>query len=170
MKRETDYGHPIKAYYTPEDIEGLDYEKDLGNPGVFPYTRGYHPDGYMGRMWTQRMTGGIGTSVDTNLQLKRFRELGQRGGLCVINDRVFASPIDPDHPLGRREAGVLGWCGSSFLEFEELMADIPLTGQSITLLGVMCAVIVALGLSGQPRRETGAQDERNTRQRDGVPL
>ncbi len=135
MKRETDYGLAIKPVYTPKDVEGLDYEKELGDPGVYPYTRGYHPHGYTGRMWTQRMTAGLGTSADTNLVLKKYREMGQRGGMCVINDRVFACPIDPDHPLGRKEAGVLGWCGSSLLEFEELMDGIPLTGQSITLLG-----------------------------------
>jgi methylmalonyl-CoA mutase, N-terminal domain len=135
MKRETDYGHPIKTVYTPKDIEGLDYEKDLGDPGSYPYTRGYHPNGYISRMWTQRMTAGLGSSVETNKVLKKYRAMGQRGGLCVINDRVFATPIDPDHPIGRKEAGVLGWCGSSLLEFEELMDGIPMTGQSITLLG-----------------------------------
>jgi len=150
MKRETDYGHPIKAVYTPKDIEGFDYERDLGDPGSYPYTRGYHPNGYISRMWTQRMTAGLGSSVETNRALKKYWDMGQRGGLCVINDRVFASPIDPDHPLGRKEAGVLGWCGSSLLEFEELMDGIPLTGQSITLLGscapssLRLAYIVAL--------------------------
>ena len=135
MKRETDYGHPIKPVYTPADVEGLDYERDLGDPGSYPYTRGYHPDGYRGRMWTRRMTAGLGTSVETNKVLKRYREMGQKGGLCVISDRTFAMPIDCDHPLGRKEAGVLGWPGSSLLEFEELMDGIPMTGQSLTLLG-----------------------------------
>lgn len=135
MKRETDYGHPIKAVYTPADVEGLNYERDLGDPGTYPYTRGYHPDGYRGRMWTRRMTAGLGTSVETNKVLKRYREMGQKGGLCVIGDRPFAMPIDSDHPLGRKEAGVLGWPGSSLLEFEELMDGIPMTGQSLTLLG-----------------------------------
>ena len=139
MKRETDYGHPIKAVYTPADIEGLNYDRDLGDPGSYPYTRGYHPDGYRGRMWTRRMTAGLGTSVETNKVLKRYREMGQRGGLCVIGDRTIAMPIDRDHPLGRKEAGVLGWPGSSLLEFEELMDGIPMTGQSVTLLG-SCAM------------------------------
>lgn len=135
MKRATDYGYAIKPVYTPEDIAELDYRRDLGEPGAFPYTRGYHPEGYRSRMWTQRMTAGLGTSRDANLVLKKYREMGQRGGMCVISDRVFSSCIDVDHPLGRREAGVLGWPGCSLLEFEELMEDIPLTGQSITLLG-----------------------------------
>ncbi len=150
MKRETDYGYEVKPVYTPRDIEGLDYQNDLGDPGAFPYTRGNHANGYRSRMWTQRMTGGLGSSKDANKVLKKYREMGQRGGMCVISDRVFSCCIDPDHPLGRREAGVLGWPGSSFLEFEELMEDIPLTGQSITLLGscapssLRMAYIVAL--------------------------
>ncbi len=139
MKRETDYGYPIKSVYTPEDIKDLDYEKDLGDPGSYPYTRGYHPEGYRSRIWTRRMTAGLGSSKDTNRVLKKYREMGQRGGMCVICDRTNAMPIDSDHPIGRKEAGVLGWPGSSLHEFEELMDGIPLTGQSITTLG-SCAM------------------------------
>ncbi len=150
MKRETDYGHPLKSVYTPKDIEDFDYERDLGDPGSYPYTRGYHPDGYRSRIWTQRMTAGLGSSRQTNEVLKRYREMGQRGGILVICDRTNAMPIDPDHPIGRREAGILGWPGASLLEFEELMDGIPLTGQSITLLGscamsaIRLAYVVAL--------------------------
>jgi len=81
------------------------------------------------------MTAGLGSSKDANKVLKKYREMGQVGGMCVIHDRVSCSCIDADHPLALRENGVLGWPGSSLLEFEELMEDIPLTGQSITLLG-----------------------------------
>lgn len=135
MKRATDYGYELKSVYTPEDINGFNYQEHLGDPGVFPYTRGYHAQGYRSRTWTQRMTAGLGHSSEANKVLKKYRDMGQTGGICVISDRVFSSCIDPDHPLGRKEAGVLGWPGSSLLEFEELMEDIPLTGQSITLLG-----------------------------------
>ncbi|PKN63098.1 MAG: hypothetical protein CVU57_20755 [Deltaproteobacteria bacterium HGW-Deltaproteobacteria-15] len=150
MKRETDYGHPIKSVYTPKDVKNLDYERDLGDPGSYPYSRGYHPDGYRSRVWTQRMTAGLGSSRRTNEVLKKYREMGQRGGMLVICDRTNAMPIDPDHPIGRKEAGVLGWPGASLLEFEELMDGIPLTGQSITLLGscamssIRLAYVVAL--------------------------
>jgi methylmalonyl-CoA mutase N-terminal domain/subunit len=150
MKRETDYGHTIKAVYTPKDIEGFDYERDLADPGSYPYTRGYYPDGYRSRMWTQRMTAGLRSSSETNKVLHKYREMGQRGGMCVICDRPTALGIDSDHPIGRKETGVLGWTGSSLLEFEELMDGIPMTGQSITLLGssvhsiIRLAYIVAL--------------------------
>ncbi len=144
MKRETDYGYAIKPVYTPKDIEGFDYERDLGDPGSYPYTRGYHQNGYRSRMWTQRMTAGLGSSAEANKILKKYREMGQRGGMCVIADRPFEMPIDSDHPLGRREAGLLGWPGSSLLEFEELMDGIPLTGQSVTLLGCCAASSIRL--------------------------
>ena len=144
MKRETDYGYAIKPVYTPADIEGTDYAKDIGHPGAFPYTRGYHESGYRTRMWTQRMTAGLGSSKQANGVLKKYREMGQRGGLCVISDRVFSHCIDPDHPLGRKEAGILGWPGCSLLEFEELMEGIPLTGQSITLLGSSAPTVMRL--------------------------
>jgi methylmalonyl-CoA mutase N-terminal domain/subunit len=144
MKRETDYGYQIKSVYSPDDLPGFDYEKDLGAPGSFPYTRGYHPEGYRSRMWTQRMTAGLGSSVQANGVLKKYREMGQRGGMCVISDRVFSDCIDPDHPNARREAGVLGWPGCSLLEFEELMEGIPLTGQSITLLGSSAPTVLRL--------------------------
>lgn len=135
MKYATDYGYEIKPVYGPGDVEGLKYERDLGDPGVFPYTRGYHANGYRSRMWTRRMTAGLGSSKDANKVLKNYCEMGQRGGICVIHDRASSSCIDADHPWARGENGVLGWPGSSLLEFEELMEDIPLTGQSITLLG-----------------------------------
>jgi len=144
MKRETDYGYPIKTYYTPEDAGQASYEASLGHPGTFPYTRGYHDQGYRSRMWTQRMTAGLGSSRAANQVLHRYRDMGQRGGMCVISDRVFSSCIDPDHPLGRREAGVLGWPGCSLLEFEELMDGVPLTGQSITLLGSSAPSVLRL--------------------------
>ena len=145
MKYATDYGYEIKPVYGPQDLAGLDYARDLGDPGEYPYTRGYHPGGYRSRMWTRRMTAGLGSSRDANRVLKKYREMGQTGGLCVIHDRPSSSCLDADHPLAARENGVLGWPGSSLLEFEELMEDIPLTGQSITLLG--CCAPAALRLA-----------------------
>lgn len=144
MKRATDYGYELKSVYTPDDIKGFDYKTHLGDPGQYPYARGYHSQGYRSRVWTQRMTAGLGTSVSANKILKKYREMGQTGGICVISDRVFSHCIDPDHPLGRKEAGVLGWPGCSLLEFEELMEDIPLTGQSITLLGSSAPSVMRL--------------------------
>ena len=61
-------GRHIAALYTAGDIAGLDYARDLGNPGDFPYTRGIHPSGYRGKLWTMRQFAGFGTPRDTNLR------------------------------------------------------------------------------------------------------
>ena len=98
MKRETDYKHPIKAVYTPKDIEGIDYERDLGDPGSYPYTRGYYPHGYRSRLWSQRVTTGLWSSRETNKALKMKREMGERQAMVVICDRTLAMPVDVDHP------------------------------------------------------------------------
>ena len=87
MKRQTDYGYEIKPVYTPKDIENLDYAKDVGDPGSYPFVRGYHPNGYRSRVWTRRMTAGLGSSRRTNEVLKQYREMGQTQGMLVICDR-----------------------------------------------------------------------------------
>jgi methylmalonyl-CoA mutase, N-terminal domain len=59
-------GRPIARLYTPEDLAGLDYVRDLGDPGEFPYTRGIHATGYRGKLWTMRQFAGFGTPEETN--------------------------------------------------------------------------------------------------------
>src|ERR1700760_2795633 len=63
-------GRPVNRLYTPEDAEGLDYERDLADPGEFPYTRGIHRSGYEGKLWTMRQFAGFGTPQDTNARYK----------------------------------------------------------------------------------------------------
>ena len=104
MKRQTDYGYEIKPVYTPKDVSDISYEKDIGDPGSYPFVRGYYPNGYRDRIWTRRMTAGLGSSRRTNKVLKKYREMGQTQGMLVIHDRPSAMPIDADHPMGRREA------------------------------------------------------------------
>jgi methylmalonyl-CoA mutase N-terminal domain/subunit len=82
MKRETDSGHPIKAISTPKDIDGFDYESDLGDAGSYPYSRAAYRDAYRRRLLIQRMTAGLGSSTETNEVLKTYREMGEGG--CVL--------------------------------------------------------------------------------------
>src|SRR6266849_5268862 len=65
-------GWPIERLYTSEDIADLRYEQDLADPGVFPYTRGIHPTGYRGKLWTMRQFAGFGTPEETN---ERYKQL-----------------------------------------------------------------------------------------------
>ena len=64
-------GRPIDRLYTAEDVEGIDYARDVNDPGVFPYTRGIHPTGYRGKLWTMRQFAGFGTPEDTNARTRR---------------------------------------------------------------------------------------------------
>ncbi|HWM14995.1 MAG TPA: methylmalonyl-CoA mutase family protein, partial [Microbacterium sp.] len=70
-------GRPIAPLYTPADISTLDYQRDLGDPGEFPYTRGIHATGYRGKLWTMRQFAGFGTPEQTN---ERYRQLLAAGG------------------------------------------------------------------------------------------
>jgi methylmalonyl-CoA mutase N-terminal domain/subunit len=102
---QTISGRPIERVYTPESLPGFDYDRDLNDPGRFPYTRGIHPSGYQGKLWTMRQFAGYGTPEDTN---KRYRELLAAGatGLSFAFDLPTLMGRDPDHPLSLGEVGV----------------------------------------------------------------
>ena len=82
---ETLSGEPLKPLYTPEDVEGLDYERDLGYPGHAPMTRGVYHTMYRGRLWTMRQFAGFGSAEETNRRYKFLLKQGQ-GGLSVAFD------------------------------------------------------------------------------------
>src|SRR5438034_5128564 len=67
-------GRPIERLYTADDLAGIDYRRDIGHPGDFPYTRGIHPSGYAGKLWTMRQFAGFGTPEDTNARYKALLE------------------------------------------------------------------------------------------------
>jgi methylmalonyl-CoA mutase, N-terminal domain len=75
-------GRPINELYTPADVASLDYARDLGDPGDFPYTRGIHADGYRGKLWTMRQFAGFGTPEETNRRYKRLLQAGGTGSIC----------------------------------------------------------------------------------------
>src|SRR5260221_12278453 len=89
-------GRPIERVYTADDVRGLDYGRDLSDPGQFPYTRGIHPTGYRGRLWTMRQFAGFGTPEETN---QRFKHLLQdaRNRLRVAFDLAKLMGNDTDH-------------------------------------------------------------------------
>ena len=75
----TTSSEPIQRLYTPLDVAELDYDRDLGLPGEYPYTRGVHPSLHRGRLWTMRMFAGFGTAEETNARFKYLLEQGQTG-------------------------------------------------------------------------------------------
>jgi methylmalonyl-CoA mutase N-terminal domain/subunit len=118
-------GRPIERLYTPEDISSLHYERDLNHPGEFPYTRGIHPTGYRGKLWTMRQFAGFGTPEETNERYKALLAAGGTG-LSVAFDLPTLMGRDPDHELSLGEVGKCGVSVVSLADMERLFDGISL--------------------------------------------
>jgi methylmalonyl-CoA mutase N-terminal domain/subunit len=118
-------GRPIERLYTSEDLAGLDYRRDLNDPGAFPYTRGIHPTGYRGKLWTMRQFAGFGTPEETNARYKALLQAGGTG-LSVAFDLPTLMGRDPDHDLSLGEVGKCGVSIVSLADMERLFDGIRL--------------------------------------------
>lgn len=137
-------GIPIDKLYTPEDIKDLDYERDLGYPGLFPYTRGIHGTMYRGRLWTMRQFSGFGTARDTNLRYKYLLDCGQTG-LSVAFHLPTIMGRDSDHPLSRGEVGKCGVAIDSLEDMRVLFDGIPLEKITTSMtINAPASVLLAL--------------------------
>ncbi|MDH4065826.1 MAG: methylmalonyl-CoA mutase family protein, partial [Acidobacteriota bacterium] len=118
-------GQRVERLYTPDDVAGLDYARDIGNPGEYPYVRGIHPSGYRGKLWTMRQFAGYGTPDETN---RRYKDLIAAGGtgLSVAFDLPTLMGRDPDHPLSLGEVGKCGVNVTSLADMERLFDGISL--------------------------------------------
>ncbi len=129
---ETISGDPIKALYTPVDLAGFDYERDLGFPGEYPYTRGIRQSGYRGRLWTMRQFAGFGNAADTNARFKYLLAHGQ-DGLSTAFDVPSLMGFDSDDPRSLGEVGVCGVAMDSIVDMETLFRGIDLTKVTISM-------------------------------------
>ena len=118
-------GRPIERLYTPDDLQGLDYARDIDDPGAFPYTRGIHPTGYRGKLWTMRQFAGFGTPEETNARYKALLAAGGTG-LSVAFDLPTLMGRDPDHELSLGEVGKCGVSVTSLADMETLFDGIAL--------------------------------------------
>jgi methylmalonyl-CoA mutase N-terminal domain/subunit len=118
-------GRPIARLYTPDDLPGFDYRRDLNNPGEFPYVRGIHATGYRGKLWTMRQFAGFGTPEETNERYKALLAAGGTG-LSVAFDLPTLMGRDPDHELSLGEVGKCGVSVMSLADMERLFDGIPL--------------------------------------------
>jgi methylmalonyl-CoA mutase N-terminal domain/subunit len=118
-------GLPIKGVYTPEDIKNLDYPRDLGMPGEYPFTRGVHGTMYRERLWTMRMFSGFGTALDTNQRWKMLLAEGGTG-LSTAFDFPTLMGYDTDSPKAMGECGKCGVAIDTLRDFELLTSGIPL--------------------------------------------
>jgi len=120
-------GRVIDPLYTASDVSSLNYERDLADPGEFPYTRGIHASGYGGKLWTMRQFAGFGTPEETNERYKQLLAAGGTG-LSVAFDLPTLMGRDPDHPLSLGEVGKCGASVSSLADMEVLFKGIELGG------------------------------------------
>jgi len=115
----------VKRIYTPLDVKHLDYVRDLGFPGEYPFTRGVYPTMYRARLWTMRQYAGFGTAEQTNQRFKYLLEHGQTG-LSVAFDFPTQLGYDCDHPLAKGEVGKAGVSVSTLRDMEIIFDRIPL--------------------------------------------
>jgi methylmalonyl-CoA mutase N-terminal domain/subunit len=117
--------------YTPDSVE-IDYERDLGYPGVYPFTRGVYPSMYRGKLWTMRQFAGFGGAEETNARFRYLLEHGQTG-LSTAFDMPTLMGYDSDHPRSLGEVGREGVAIDSLDDMETLFAGIPLDEVSTSM-------------------------------------
>ena len=124
-------GVPVEPLYTPEN-GGLEYERDLGDPGEYPFTRGVYASMYRGRLWTMRQFAGFGTAEETNERFHYLLEHGQTG-LSVAFDMPTLMGYDSDHPRSLGEVGREGVAVDSLDDMRVLFQGIPLGDVSTSM-------------------------------------
>ncbi len=153
-------GMPINRLYTPDDIAEMDYDRDLGMPGEYPYTRGVHANMYRSKFWTMRLFSGFGMAEETNRRFKYLLEHGETG-LSIAYDFPTLYGRDSDDPLAEGEMGKCGVAMSSLEDMEILLDGLPLDKitTSMTINGpapiVWAMYIAAAEKKGYPRHLLG---------------
>jgi methylmalonyl-CoA mutase N-terminal domain/subunit len=136
----------VNRLYTPADAASVDFERDISFPGEFPYTRGIHPTGYRGKLWTMRQFAGFGTPEETNARFKYLTTQGQTG-LSVAYDLPTLMGYDADSILSEGEVGKCGVAVSSLADMEVLFDGIPLEGVTVSqTINAPASVLLAMYL------------------------
>jgi methylmalonyl-CoA mutase N-terminal domain/subunit len=134
----------IEELYTPELVSDLAYERDLGDPGEYPFTRGIYKNMYRGKLWTMRQYAGFGTAKETNERYRYLLEQGQTG-LSVAFDLPTQIGYDSDHPLSEGEVGKTGVAIDTLEDMEILFKDIPLDKVSVSMtINATASVLLAM--------------------------
>ena len=166
MKFTTVSGEDIEGLYGPDDIENINYLSEIGFPGEYPYTRGIHPNGYRGRLWTMRQFAGFGTPKDTNERFHYLLDHGQTG-LSVAFDLPTLMGWDADSPASEGEVGICGVAVSSLKDMEILFDNIPLDKVSTSMtINSPAAMIFAFYLAIAESQNVDFKTLRGTLQND----
>ncbi|MFH1502129.1 MAG: methylmalonyl-CoA mutase family protein [Candidatus Eisenbacteria bacterium] len=159
-------GEEVDLLYTPDDLPDSDYERDLGYPGEFPYTRGVRHNMYRGRLWTMRQFSGFGTPEDSNRRNKFLLAHGQTG-LSVAFDLPTIMGYDSDHERAEGEVGVCGVAIDSLRDMETLFDGIPLDKVSTSMtINAPAAVLLAMYICVGEKQGVPSTKLRGTIQND----
>jgi methylmalonyl-CoA mutase N-terminal domain/subunit len=162
----TTSSEPVERLYTPLDVADMDYERDLGLPGEYPYTRGVHPTLHRGKLWTMRMFAGFGTAEETNARFKYLLDLGQTG-LSIAFDLPTLMGHDSDAAPAEGEFGKCGVAVSSLKDMEILLDGIPLDKVSTSMtINSPAAVIWAMYIAAAEKQGVRPDQLRGTTQND----
>jgi methylmalonyl-CoA mutase N-terminal domain/subunit len=159
-------GRSLRPLYGPADVGELDYEKDLGNPGEYPYTRGVRTTMYRGRLWTMRQFSGFGSAKDSN---ERYHFLLDRGqtGLSVAFDMPTIMGYDSDHPRSHGEVGMCGVAIDSLQDMEVLFDKIPLDKVSTSMtINAPASMLLAFYICVGEKQGVASEKLRGTIQND----
>jgi methylmalonyl-CoA mutase N-terminal domain/subunit len=158
-------GRDVQRLYRPEDA-GIDYAKDLGDPGEYPYTRGPYETMYRGRLWTMRQFAGFGTAAETNARFKYLLEQGQTG-LSVAFDYPRLLGLDSDHPRSEGEVGKMGVAIDTLDDMQRLFDGIPLDQVSTSMtINSGAIVMLCMYLGVAERQKVGWDKVAGTIQND----
>src|SRR6186713_900821 len=140
----TDAEIEIRGDYGPEQVAEVDYARDLGEPGEFPFTRAIHETQYRARLWTMRQYAGFGTAAESNRRYQYLLSQGGRG-LSVAFDLPTQMGRDSDHPLAEGEVGKVGVAIDSLDDMERLFDGIPLDKVSTSMtINATAAILLSL--------------------------
>ncbi|MEE8350075.1 MAG: methylmalonyl-CoA mutase family protein [Acidobacteriota bacterium] len=155
-----------KVVYRPADVEFLDYQTDLGDPGQYPFTRGPYPEMYRSKLWTMRQYAGYATAQESN---QRYRYLLSQGttGLSVAFDLPTQLGLNSDHPLASGEVGRVGVAIDSLEDMERLFEGIPLADVSTSMtINATASILLAMYLVTAGRQGVDKEKLRGTVQND----
>lgn len=163
---QTPSGIQLKQIYDPLDIQELEYNKDLGYPGMPPYTRGVYPNMYRGRFWTMRQYSGFADAKETNKRFKYLISQGQKG-LSIAFDLPTQMGYNPNNELCNGEIGRVGVSVSSLKDFEELFNGIPLNKISTSMtINSPTAILLAMYIAVAEQQGVKKEVLRGTVQND----
>jgi len=157
---------PVQRVYTPLDVAGMDYARDLGFPGEYPFTRGVQPTMYRGRYWTMRQYAGFGTAEESNQKFRYLLSQGQTG-LSVAFDLPSQLGYDSDDAMAIAEVGQVGVAIDSLYDMETLFDGIPLDKVSTSMtINAPAAVMLAMYIVAGEKQGVGAEKLMGTTQND----